>query len=758
MLRNLCRRLSAICRSTALDSWPDNFFQIYPALKPQKSSPAKPLDPLRAPYLYADDKRKTVHNRESFIKHIIQNINERTAFLKANNFGPYSWIPSNVAPLMGVFGSPGSGKTYSLGHLMKVVKDAHDPLRMEETKKYLINCLGDENGGLNAFDTLSEYIVIPITLNSHQTFDEDIEKDYASIILSRVISSLSDETISHKDIYPVISSLRGSGCLTNHTYELLDAIYNREGKPFKYIFVLDDLMMINNEGLRTTVLNNFCSLMKERGSTVVIATSLDASVFLEATSPWTRNVHILPLDPVPSLVLSLDEYRSMLENCPSIAAILFDRMSDPSWLIDKETDMIDLCRQNLPFWKLFKDAHPLKSNVRNCLTQATIENLSNILLSGDSIGLREKLGEYKESGRVESLTASRCLHDNILTKFKISAYKEGAWLAETVEECISLRRFGCEFVPASNIRTFHEILIKHPNVIKGLHCAAYWALCMTLVNPWIDRFGKVTGEGFEIFDAFNEILHRMGAYHDSDYFACADPTNVTSATFECNHMYKRLPFIAHSSYCVAYMEDEVNLKDIITGMEVINDPVTAEADTSDILYRHNSHFAHFRVDKIDHKKSSLEQATKDQLDLFRKGGVLLFNIPKGCGYDYAIADKNILSFFKCTSSKAIEATAHSRNDSTKFDLMNDYKKCASIFENLNGKLESDRKFTSFRLIVKAYRELDPEDIPKFENLHVFGPEDCSALYPQTFRNMVEMAMLGSPKEAFEALANMMKKH
>ena len=747
--------LRAFRRFKGSDAWPNNLFKKYPILEPDTYSPIKPIDPFELRYIFNTDRERTIFNREPFIKSLLCNMNERFDFMKANNRELDAPLCRERAYLMGMFGHSGSGKSYALGHLMKVVMDIHDPAEMNEARNYLIDALGDECG-INAFETLSRYVVIPLTFNSRQRLDIEVENRASLMILSRVIHSLSSYNLDRIKIYKTISPLLSLDSLHRQIYELLDPIFSRGNKKSRYIFLLDQITQIRDEPLRRDVLRYFGSFMDERASTFVIVTSADAEALLRSV-PARRNVRILPLNPVPSLVVNLPEYRSMIDRWPSIAAVLFDRISDPRWIMEYEEVMIDLSRQNLPYWKLFTSAPQIYSVIRPRLTKETVENVSNLLLHGKPICIQSSIGEYCNGDQKHYFSASECLSDNIFAKFNMSAYKEGAWFAENVEEFISRNGFCAEFVPVSNVRTFHEILIKHPNLIKGLHCAAYWALCMTLVNPWIDRFGKVTGEGFEIFDAFNEILHRMGAYHRSDYFACADPKNVTSATFECNHMYKRLPFIAHSSYCVAYMEDEVNLNDIITGMEVINDPATPEADTSDILCRHNSHFAHFKVEKIDHYKSSLEQATNDQLDLFRKGGIILFNILKCCGYDYAIADKKILSFFKCKSSKPKEATAHSRSTLESSDLMNEYEKCSSIFKNLNRRLRPDRKFKGFRLIVKAYRQ-KPEDIPKFDNLHVFGPEDCLALYPPTFRNMVEMAMLGSPKEAFEALANMMKKH
>ena len=739
-------------------------FHSVPELHPT-ANPGKPVDPFVARYLFPDEKRNTIFNRERFIKLVIHNIRERYAFLKASGIKPNERISREVAYLMGTFGASGSGKTYSVGHIMELVKNVHDPLRMDGAKKYLINCLEDEKGGLDAFDTLSEYVVIPLTFNNRQTFDENLEKDFTSIILSRIISSLSHEKITHKDVYPLISSLLGPGSLAKHTYGLLDAIYCR--KPVKYIFVLDELMMIKNETLRTKVLSQLCTLMDERASTFVIATSLDVSVLLKANTPSKRIVRILPLDPVPSLILNLHEYRAMVEKSPSIAAILFDRMSNPRWLIHNETNLINLSRRNLPFWELFQSTTPLNSDFRDCLTQPTIENLSNILIRGNPIGLQTKVGEYETSGRIETLTASGCLYDNIFTKFNISAYKEGNNIKEDVDNSADESQLCAKFVPVSNVSTFYEILSQHQNVLNELHCAAYWAMCMTLVNPWIDRFGKVDGEGFEIFDAFNEVLQRMGAYHRFDYFACADPNNVTNGTFQYNQIYKRLPkmdkfgsiFVnAHSSYCVAFMGEENHLSDIIAGMGTISISETPTIVSNGIQYLRDSHFAHFKLDKIDYNKSSLEQATKHQLDLFRRGGVLLFNILKGRGYDYAIADGNILTFYECKFSKAKDASAHSKTILTTSDIMSKYEMCSSIFENVNRILEPEKKFSDFRLIFKAYRASDIESIQNIKNIHILGPEECSATYPPTLRNRLEMALLSGPTEAFESFAQMIKNH
>ena len=745
-------------------AWPQNLFLKFPELA---SKPGRPIDPFIAGYLLPDEKRNTIFNRERLIKLVIHNIRERYAFLKASGIEPKDRISREVAYLMGTFGASGSGKTYSIGHIMQVVKNVHDPLRMEETKKYLINCLEDEKGGLNAFDTLSEYVVIPLTFNNRQTFDQYLEKDYTSIILSRIVSSLSDKKISHKKLYPVVSSLVGTDSLAEQTYGLLDAIYRRQSEPFKYIFVLDELMMIKNETLRTNVLSQLCTLMDERASTFVIATSLDVSVLLKANTPSKRNVRILPLDPVPSLILNLHEYRAMVEKSPSIAAILFDRMSNPRWLIENETKLINLSRRNLPFWELFQSTAPLNSNFRDCMTQRTVENLSNILIRGNPIGLQTKVGEYETSGRVETLTASGCLYDNIFTKFNISAYKEGNNIKEDVDNSADESQLCAKFVPVSNVSTFYEILSQHQNVLNELHCAAYWAMCMTLINPWIDRFGNVNGEGFEIFDAFNELLQRMGAYHRFDYFACADPMNVTNGTFQYNQIYKRLPkkdkfgsiiVNAHSSYCVAYMDEENHISDIIDGMGTISLSEAPTIVSNGIYHLRNSHFAHFKLDKIDYNKSSLEQATKYQLDLFRRGGVLLFNIPKGRGYDYVLADGNILTFYECKFSKAKDASAHSKTTLTNSDITSKYEMCSSIFENVNRILGPNEKFSDFRLIFKAYRASDIENIQNTKNIHILGPEECSATYPPTLRNRLEMALLSGPTEAFESFAQMIKKH
>ena len=709
-------------------------------------------------------------------------------------------------PLMAVFAPSGAGKTYSIGLLMELTIDLFEGgAKGDLARQYLRNEIGEKWGDRLA-DHLSDYVVIPITFNSRQSIypGENIPRLMVlARILHCIVNSLSGKKVDIFEICDLILKVIPDGKIGGQiVYGILDLLFQGKGRErqVKYIFAIDEVMAINDPEVRTELLKFVCSLADDRPSSLVYSTSLDIVSFLKLATKSNRKVHLLPLTRCPSLILKNRKLMNLIRSNRVFVPVLFDLSAEPKQLGSSKvvTDLAGLATLSLA--KIMKEVYKMEGALLSKMTIAALKTFVKVILDGDSVYYDKLVGEVElPGGNLERLELSNLFAYGMLVSLGTN---------ETTLSPSSSLEFVPETLVPILVRAIKEVYLQCPITTP---CAAFWALALCFVAPWVTEGSRsIDGEGFEMYFAINELLHRTTAFHgNDDYFATlADYDEESSMAVGLKDVYghventaiSEIPMTLHAVHRFASTTNLKDKKSIIGG--ILYDLQTTlgkrrfKMDVEGSLF--STQFLQFHCKDTDPpaaQKGVLAQLRDEDFMTFSQGGILLMNVPGGAGYDFVIADGDCLTFYEVKYTKPREAASpktvpkvgmeairpaelqtNQEADIATEDTVSNvgaaarpkynpqmlrskqitekHAECKNEFNSV--KKRPGNVFKQWRLIFISYR--DYRDVPRTDpaNVHIFGPTDIAQMFPPTFLSRLEFSKYSNETEMLENYIKEMK--
>ena len=369
------------------------------------------------------------------------------------------------------------------------------------------------------------------------------------------------------------------------------------------------------------------------------------------------------------------------------------------------------------------------------MTNSTLKKFVNILLNGTAVLFDGDVGEVKLND------------ENTETLKFFNLFKYGL-ISSQAQKIRVLGGLPEKFIPETSLIVLIQAILNVDNG-RAIHstCAAFWALALCLVGPWVtDGSKKVKGRGAAIYFALNELLRRMCAFHGGDYYAVQDNSNENACKeVKMSNVYRELkqstefsdlPLTVHSQYRFAHTHNS-EVENLIKNLEVLTSEEQLP-NTTGFLKRN----VKFEIEKTDVTRNAgvLSRLIVEDYQTFSNGGILLINTPSGSGYDFVIADGKCLTFYGVEYSRD---TSDSYNQSCKYDA------CEAEFEEVKNR--AGHAFSEWRLIVFSHNDKTAKS--SRHNMFILGPEEINKMFAPMFMSHLVFSTCETEREMIESFKN-----